>query len=68
MGPPTEKHHADLRRLPLSALVDAMSLTLARDGAQHIPAALDAATLASVETALAALPLSLIHISEPTRH
>ena len=33
-----------------------MSLTLARDGAQHIPAALDAATLASVETALAALP------------
>lgn len=35
---------------------NAMSLTLARDGARHIPAALDAAALALVETALAMLP------------
>ncbi|NWK98056.1 phytanoyl-CoA dioxygenase [Sphingobium lactosutens] len=33
-----------------------MSLTLATDGAQHIPAALDAPTLATIETALADLP------------
>jgi hypothetical protein len=33
-----------------------MALTLAADGAQHIPAALDAATLASIESALASLP------------
>lgn len=33
-----------------------MSLTLATDGAQHIPAALDAPTLTTIETALADLP------------
>lgn len=33
-----------------------MSLTLATDGAWHIPAALDQATLATIETALADLP------------
>lgn len=57
MGPPCGKITAPaLRTAQLARLVDAMPLLFARDGAQHIPAALDPATLTTIETALAALP------------